>query len=840
MAANPTKLPGRPGSKKRKARRYYVVALSVFLIGLTFSLFIWRTSRVAILNTETTRFDHYASMINSMISGHLDEHISALGGLGAFYNASQHITHHEWRSYVLDLDVQRHLQDTLGFAFVHYQKRLPSTRTQNQALFNNAAHNQHPDQFLVKYIEPLESNHYFLGNDLGAEPAARVACIDAVEQNQVTLSGRIHLKEAPQNHPIFLLLLPVYSQGAATATPAQRWEALQGWIMTPIRIDKLLVDIVENLDTPIDIELFDSSLEASEFLLFDADGQLHTRQLREATPLDGNLMSSMTTLEIGGRTWFLNILALPGFNPGAEHNMPFALLVAGMLLSLFAALLITGYGRHLDDAMVLTEKITADLRHTEQRFHHMFLNHDAVMLQISSDDGIILDANQAASHFYGYPLEELVGMPISRINTMPHEEIVSARQLASSGTKHRFEFRHRLASGEYRDVEVHSSPMVLEHQHVLFSIIHDITPRNRAQKALLESEELFRLAFETNPDPVVLVRFDVGTILDTNVAFEKTSGMSKEQTRGRLFKSLGIWLDRKRLLEFLARMKNDATVDHFEINFQIADETRIGLLSARRIRIKETDCMLASLRDITLGKKAERSLQEMNRMKTEFISTATHELRTPLSAIMGYSELLLAPEKFGTFSKQQKQEFLQEIYDHGETLTRLIDDLLDISRIESGAEIRMEFKETSLPELVTKTIKFFRIHDDQHLYRLELLGENPEQPCVIDPHRISQVLENLLGNALKFSPADSEIVLTAHKTPGEWLIEVADQGIGMSAEQVDRVFDKFYRVDASNTGNSGLGLGMSIVKKIVTAHNGTIEVQSTLGVGTRVLVRLPC
>ncbi|PLY10928.1 MAG: hypothetical protein C0624_02135 [Desulfuromonas sp.] len=846
MPDTPLNPPDSSQPRALRAKRYYIVALGMFLAGLLFSLFIWHTSRKAFLKAETTRFDHYASMINTVIDEHLDDHVSILRGLRAFYNASEQVSLDEWQGYIRDLDISHHFYGTPVFAYVRYDRNSgqsvsPSASIRYDTSSPNRSSPEGPhDLFVVKYIEPFEPNRSYAELDLETIPAARAACVDSVENNQITLSDRIQLEQNNPSPPVFLLMLPVYNTGAELSTPGQRWRALQGWAITSIHIDKLLADIVEHLDTPLDIEIFDGSLEAPEFLFYDADGELHTLRTGEASAVDSHHLSSLTSLEIGGRKWLINILSLPGFTPQVGKNMPIALLVAGVLLSLLAALLVRNYGLHLDEAQLLAEKITTDLRRTEQHFHNMFRHHDAVMIQISSSEGIILDANQAASNFYGYRHDELVGKPVEKINTMPPEEVAKAREQAAAGIKHRFEFRHRLASGEVRDVEVHTSPMVQDDQLVLFSIIHDVTPRNQAQKALLESEERFRLLFETNPDPVVLARFDLGTVLDANRAFESACGLTREQTRGRPIEELGLWLDLKHLATFRSRIKDDGKVDNFEIDFRIEDEPRTGLLSARRLYLNQTDCILASLRDITLEKAAERSLQEMNRIKNEFISTAAHELRTPLSAIMGYSELLMSPEKFGEFSAEQKLDFIHEVHTHGASLTRLVDDLLDISRIESGKEIRMEFKEASLSELLTQTIKFFRIHDEQHLYRFELLGEGTEQPCVIDQHRIGQVLENLLGNALKFSPAGSEIFLTARKTSTEWILEVADQGIGMTPEQVGKMFDKFYRVDSSNTGSSGLGLGMSIVKKIIAMHNGTIEVDSALGAGTRIRVKLPC
>jgi len=249
--------------------------------------------------------------------------------------------------------------------------------------------------------------------------------------------------------------------------------------------------------------------------------------------------------------------------------------------------------------------------------------------------------------------------------------------------------------------------------------------------------------------------------------------------------------------------------------------------------------MVESFQDITLRKRAEQVLIDMDRIKNEFISTAAHELSTPLSAMMGYAELLRDPEAFGTFSDAQKREFLNEVYDRGEALNRIVDDLLDISRIESGNPLPLDRQPTDLVEVLRKKARLFLTADSGHTIRLDLPEQAESTLLRIDRHRIDQALDNLLSNAVKYSPAEKEIFLKARPTCEGWEVRVEDQGRGMNPEQLERVFDKFYRADASNTAAGGLGLGMSIVRQIIEAHGGQIRVESVVGQGTSVIFTLP-
>jgi len=237
--------------------------------------------------------------------------------------------------------------------------------------------------------------------------------------------------------------------------------------------------------------------------------------------------------------------------------------------------------------------------------------------------------------------------------------------------------------------------------------------------------------------------------------------------------------------------------------------------------------------------QAERALIEIDKMRSEFVSAAAHELSTPLAAIMGYAELLLTQQEHGRFTAAQQQEFLTEIHERGGALNRVIEDLLDISRIESGHHLALERQETDLADFLQRLCRYFGTHHAGHSFRLDFPGTPLQSSVPFDRRRIRQVIDNLISNAIKYSPKGSEIIMSAQEVGGAWEIGVEDQGIGMTPEQIERVFDKFYRADTSDTAVSGLGLGMSIARQIVETHGGSIRVASTLGKGTTVTFVLP-
>lgn len=243
----------------------------------------------------------------------------------------------------------------------------------------------------------------------------------------------------------------------------------------------------------------------------------------------------------------------------------------------------------------------------------------------------------------------------------------------------------------------------------------------------------------------------------------------------------------------------------------------------------------ASLTAIAIGyKRGEEVMRDLNHAKDEFISMAAHELRTPLTAIMGYADLLISGES----NLDRQREYAEEICMRGESLERLIGDLLDVSIIQMGRGFLLNQHSTGLLTMVERVIKHFRRNAPEH--QIELCC-HPELPTIItcDSGRITQVLENLFSNAIKYSPKGSKITLQIEPCGEGLRFCVSDQGIGMNEVDLQHAFDKFYRANSSESSPRGLGLGLCIVRQIVDGHGGEIKIDSRPQAGTRVTFTLP-
>jgi PAS domain S-box-containing protein len=397
-------------------------------------------------------------------------------------------------------------------------------------------------------------------------------------------------------------------------------------------------------------------------------------------------------------------------------------------------------------------------------------------------------------------------------------------------------------NGETRDFIVTARPFRDVNGELIGMVesFQEITLRKRAEKAMRESEERFRKIFQSNPEPVILAGLTDGNVIDVNNAFELLTGVERAVALGKNVEELNLWSVSAETAPLFEVLKDGGEINNIEVAFKTKGaRIKTGLVSATWFKVNDDPCALIVIRDITTEKAAEQALLKMDQMKSEFISTAAHELNTPLSTMMGYAEILRDPGEFGRFDEAKNRDFLNEIFENGEALSRIIADLLDISRIESGKPIPLDREQEDLTEILSKKVKAYVLLDSDHVFHLDL-PEQLRQPLItVDRLRINQALENLLSNAVKYSPTVKEITVRAREGANGWEVSVEDQGIGMNEDQVNMIFDKFYRADASNTAVKGLGLGMSIVKQIIEAHGGRIWVESVESVGTKVIFNLP-
>jgi len=374
---------------------------------------------------------------------------------------------------------------------------------------------------------------------------------------------------------------------------------------------------------------------------------------------------------------------------------------------------------------------------------------------------------------------------------------------------------------------------------------HEIVERNRVEKALFKSEQNYRQLVESAN--AIILRFDPeGCVLTfVNDFCVDFFGFSREELLGRSVLDTIVprqESDGRDLAVMMGELSQHPEEHIINENENVRKNGERVWISWRNQPIRDDRGNLVGIlsvgQDITERKKAETARQQLDQAKDEFISTAAHELRTPLTSMIGYAELLHGNLEQEDFSIEEKREFAETICTKGEVLSRIIDDLLDLSRINQGVPLPLHCKPEVIATLVGQVVHQFELVKPQHRFILETATATPlEITC--DRDRITQVLENLLSNAVKYSPLNSTITTTVAACAEGVRVTVADQGIGMTPEQLECVFEKFYRADSTDTAISGLGLGMNIARQIVESHGGSIMIESTLGGGTLASFVLP-
>ena len=261
-------------------------------------------------------------------------------------------------------------------------------------------------------------------------------------------------------------------------------------------------------------------------------------------------------------------------------------------------------------------------------------------------------------------------------------------------------------------------------------------------------------------------------------------------------------------------------------------EERIYQVQTALLRSEANDIsgVVATFNDIT-------ELRSVERMKGEFVSTVSHELRTPLTSIKGFIRTLLDDTE-GYYDREMQTEFYRIIDTECDRLVRLISDLLNLSRIESGRSLELVLVEVDMARLIHRAVETQRSYTSSHEFEVIVADDLPR--ITADQDKVEQMLTNLLSNAIKYSPDGGKITIHARALGDNISVSISDQGLGIPTEHLGKLFTRFHRVDSRDTRKQyGTGIGLYLVKHLVEAHKGEITVESTLGVGSTFTFVLP-
>ena len=371
-------------------------------------------------------------------------------------------------------------------------------------------------------------------------------------------------------------------------------------------------------------------------------------------------------------------------------------------------------------------------------------------------------------------------------------------------------------------------------RHLLL-LRRESSARRLVQAQLKARKEQLNAVFELSPDG--FVSFDRNRCVKfVNLAFTQMTGLSSTQLEGLDERDFSAWLaslcDPTTKFYGLAALRQQASADAAcaEQIIELRERGKRILQVQLRVSDSQSVSQILCLHDITHATEVES-------LKSEFLATAAHELRTPMASIYGFTELLLTQDHDG---KTQK-EFLDIIYRQSKLMVQILNELLDLARIEARRGKDFQYKSVCLQDLLEDIIKTFQCPPNRAAP--ELITPQESVYWWADSSKMRQALVNIISNAYKYSPGGGPVTVQVDllRKPGEvaqTCVRVCDHGIGMSADQAGKVFTRFYRADTSGKV-PGTGLGMSITKEIVEHHKGTISIISVAGEGTQVTLTLP-
>lgn len=866
---------------------------ALFLLLALPSVYFSQRQAAALQADQQATFTHESAQLARELRQQLKLHDQFLRTFGAYFATRPQIDQMSWRRFSDRIEGEDNLPGLFAFGFAprvsapdipNFERHIRQKGTApDYTVFPEPTAGD--DVFPVLAVSPAGNLQKALGFNLASEPVRRHAITTAGDVGDTLLSGRITLifdHAAPQ--PAFLMVRPVYRPGLPLASTAERRQALEGIVFSVYRVAELIRPLALSVNERMALRIVDASAVGNEQaqvdlpLLFDSHPDLSPTAITRTT---------QHSLDFGHRTWILQFseLSHPGGGPGESEAL--LILLGGVAVSSLVALAMYLLINNRQRTEAYARMVTADLRRAEaairasDRFKQDILDAATEVAIIATDTtGTITLFNRGAEKMLGYRADEMVGRQTPAIFHLPEEISERGTRLTASlglpisdfavfstMAEH---FGHEHSEWNYvcrdgRQVRVALTITAQRDSDGAISgylgIAVDISDRLQAEVRLQAQHAMLQNIMAHLPVGVSLIDRDLNFIaanqrLREILDFPDTLFASGNPS----FREVALFNARRgeygpgdpeALADAVVARASDPQAHHFERvrpNGSVIEVTGTPLPEGGFVTVyqdvterKQADEELRQHRDhlqelVEARTSAlERALVEAssaNQAKSEFLANMSHELRTPMHAILSFSGLGM--ERAGNPGQEKLRQYFERIRQSAERLLALVNDLLDLSRLEARRRLPAPSR-IDVMALINRAGSHLESLLLNKGVRLTVQNAASDTWLHADESMLERVIHNLLANAIKFSPEQGEIVISLSDTqlPGgrratdrasmpALSVAFADSGIGIPEEEMESIFEKFVQSSRTKTGAGGTGLGLAICREIVHAHRGTI------------------
>lgn len=821
---------------RERYKKEFLPAITAFLIFITIggiSFWFYNSHKNLEQEKYLEQFEADAGKTLSYIKSELDECNSSLDILRYNYQTGDGISRSHFNQLSHHLLMKSDNMLAIGYApFLRNSERdkfEQQVRNEGERDFQLTEKNSkgmlvragRRDVYLpVYYIEPRIGNERALGYDVFSDTSRLSALNLARSTADMTATEPVSLVQVKEPDKLGILIYnPVFKHDETGR------RELAGFFSAVYLIDNLITSAISSHDVnqEMKLKIADVTSDQNQPIFSNGDAMM-----------DKNLKITKR-LPVLNRVWEFSFYLAP---VQSDRN-GVALLVIGVMFGFITSVL----------AFIVLGSKTKELKESNERFFTIFDNNPIGMAITNMQTDRFQFANELFLKTIGYRKDEVIGKTSTEINIM--NPLIRKKMLDRLKQKNELKNIELLICKKNGDTFwALSSAQVLNinNQQFLLASFHDISGRKKMESALNQSRELFTNLFNHNPAAISIRRIYDDKIIDVNKSYLELFGLTaKEDIVGKTFHETTEFIDPKQPQEIKELLEKNRFVKDFEMEVKtLQGEVRWLSASAAIIEIDHSPCILKVSIDITERKRmvnelrsAKQTAEEAMMLKETFLANMSHEIRTPMNAIIGFTDLLLKRNL-----PAQEKDFVQTIKTSGENLLRIINDILDISKINSGI---MTFEEhpISIRDLFDSLNSMLlpRARNKNLSLNFEYDPAIPE--CLMgDPTRLTQIILNLVGNAIKFTREGGvHIVVKVLKVEGQTYyleFQVQDSGIGIPADKLKLIFERFSQAESHTTRTyGGTGLGLDIAKQLVILQGGTIHVKSEVNKGSTFSFTLP-